>query len=75
MTVKKIYTLDELQGYSIHTLRDLYRTNFNGAPGQKSKQTLIDEILLVQNGEEIVERSNRGRKPLAVKDSYTEQGE
>lgn len=75
MTVKKIYTLDELQGYSIHTIRDLYRTNFNGAPGQKSKQTLIDEILLVQNGEGIVERSNRGRKPLAVKDSYTEQGE
>ena len=73
MTNKKVYTLEELQGYSIHTLRDIFRTDFNGAPGQKQKQSLIEEIMLAQHGDGIVERTNRGRKPLAVKDSYVEQ--
>ncbi len=66
----KKYLIEELQSYTIHTLRELYRVEFNGAPKQKSKQQIIDEIMLVQNGDNVVEsRTNRGRKPLAVKDS------
>jgi len=69
------YSLEQLKSYSIHTLRKIYRDEFNGAPKQKSKQEIIDDIINVQNGEEILERTNRGRKPMAVKDEGFENEE
>jgi len=60
----KNYTRDELELINIHELRAMLRDDYKGAPGQKSKATIIDEILSAQEGKEIAERTNRGRKPL-----------
>lgn len=69
----ELYNQEQLEGFSIHTLRKIFRDEFNGAPGQKSKQVLIEGILAAQSGEEFSVRTHRGRKPLAVKQDVVEE--
>lgn len=59
-----MYTREYLEGMTIHEIREIYRKEFNGAPNQKTKGQLIDEILQAQEGGTIIERSNKGKKPL-----------
>lgn len=49
---------------SIHSLRVVLRSDFNGVPGTNNKAELIRLILKIQSGEEIPVRSTKGRKPL-----------
>ncbi len=72
----KNYTRDELELINIHELKAMLRDDFKGVPGQKSKATIIDEILSAQEGKDITERTKRGRKPLneiSVKDEKIEE--
>ncbi|MBQ4099191.1 MAG: hypothetical protein IJC87_03630 [Clostridia bacterium] len=58
------YTKEELNNLSIHSLRVILRSDFNGAPRTLGKQELIKHILMIQSGEEVPTRSTKGRKPL-----------
>ena len=51
---------ETLQKYTIAELR-LTLSNLGGAPNNKKKHELIDEILKIESGEISAKRSNRGR--------------
>lgn len=67
------YTKEELNNLSIHSLRVILRSDFNGAPRTLSKQELIKHILMIQSGEEVPTRSTKGRKPLEVSAKNSEK--
>ena len=50
---------ETLQKYTIAELR-VTLSNLGGAPNNKKKNELIDEILKIQSGEISAKRSNRG---------------
>ena len=59
-----LYTREDLNAMSVHTLRVVLRTDFKGVPGVMNKAELIDKILSIQSGEKPPVRSTKGRKPL-----------
>ncbi|MBR2336350.1 MAG: hypothetical protein IKA61_00165 [Clostridia bacterium] len=59
-----VYTEEKLMQMSVHTLRVVLRTEFNGVPGVCNKSELIDQILSIQAGGKAPSRSTKGRKPL-----------
>ena len=60
----KVYTEENLNKMSVHTLRVILRSEFNGLPGVCNKNELIDQILKIQAGAQAPARSTKGRKPL-----------
>lgn len=58
------YTEDKLSKMSVHTLRVILRSEFNGVPGVCNKGELIAQILDIQAGASAPSRSTKGRKPL-----------
>lgn len=58
------YTEDKLNKMSVHTLRVILRSEFNGVPGVCNKSELIAQILDIQAGASAPSRSTKGRKPL-----------
>ena len=58
------YTEDKLNKMSVHTLRVILRSEFNGVPGVCNKSELISQILDIQGGASAPSRSTKGRKPL-----------
>lgn len=60
------YSREDLEGLTIHEVRNIYRKEFNGAPNQMPKGELIEGILLAQEGSKIAVRTKRGKKPLNV---------
>lgn len=59
-----VYTEERLMKMSVHTLRVILRSEFNGLPGVCNKNELISQILSIQSGKEAPARSTKGRKPL-----------
>ena len=59
-----LYTKEDLNAMSVHTLRVVLRTDFKGVPGVSNKAELINKILSIQSGEKPPVRSTKGRKPL-----------
>lgn len=60
------YTKEALERTKIQALRDLYREEFGGTPGDLLKEPLIDRILDAQRGGVVPERSKRGRPSYAA---------
>lgn len=58
------YTEEKLMKMSVHTLRVILRSEFNGVPGVCNKSELIEQILSIQSGGDAPTRSTKGRKPL-----------
>ena len=58
------YTEEKLNKMSVHTLRVILRSEFNGVPGVSNKGELISQILDIQSGASAPARSTKGRKPL-----------
>ncbi len=58
------YTEEKLNKMSVHTLRVILRSEFNGVPGVCNKNELISQILDIQAGASAPPRSTKGRKPL-----------
>ena len=58
------YTEEKLNKMSVHTLRVILRSEFNGVPGVCNKSELISQILDIQGGASAPLRSTKGRKPL-----------
>ncbi len=67
-----MYIKEELNACGVEELRDIMRS-LGGTPRLSNKNTLIDNILLLQEGKIVPDKGNLGRKPRKEKENKNEQ--
>ena len=61
----KRYTTAELDALTVHDLR-IILSKLGGTPKLKNRREMMDEIIDIQLGKTVPQRSNRGRKPKFI---------
>lgn len=62
----KKYTTAELDALTVHDLR-IILSKLGGTPKLKNRREMMDEIIDIQLGKTVPQRSNRGRKPKFIR--------